>query len=107
MSKGRMRDLQDALQQAGWEILNRDALFSIEDEVITWRCCHQLHNTNIELEFHVFGDLGQSSNNLNDILYCVVRGYGLELLFETRNTNEWKSNLTEFVQALGRIPLGP
>src|SRR5262245_9459921 len=103
MSRARMQDLQTALQKEGWEISNRDDVFSVEDEVVTWRLYHPAHRVTLDLEFHLFGDLGQRNEDLDDISYCLIHGSDVKLYFKKRNTNEWKQGVTEFVQALGRI----
>ena len=103
MSKGRMNDLLDSLKADGWRHLNPDSMFEIENEVVHWEIEHVLTRANLDLDFHIFGELGESSDSLLDILYCVVRGTSVKLYFEKRESKRWKDALCEFVSALGRI----
>ena len=106
MSKGRMQDVQNALQRDGWEILNCEDLLSVEREVINWKLFHPLKNISTELDFHLFGDLGQSTDDLRDILYCKVRDRQLTLYFEKQNSATWDENLREFIYAMRRMLSG-
>jgi hypothetical protein len=111
MSKELMHDLLDSFQRYGWEIEYRDVesfeeLFvSDKDDVVRWELFrHSKRGTvRIQLEFDLFGDLGNSSADLNDIFYCLLPSQGHKLLFAKRNTDEWHINLKEFIDEANQI----
>jgi len=101
MSKERLQDLQTALEKASW-LVSREAssLRTPENEVIRWNIVHCESGKSLEMQFHLLGDLGQKTSNLNDILYCRVSETGLKLYFAKRNTDEWKNGIVTFVNSL-------
>ena len=107
MSKSRLLDLKEALGDSGFELLNElgdpkytDSIFSPTTEIFVWGITHPEIDEDIELEFHIFGELGCRSNKLNDILYCKVKGRLEKLYFEKRASERWKKGLVEFIEAL-------
>lgn len=110
MSRGRMEDLLTALRAAGWTLLTEKEYprastdpFTLEDDIIKWAISRG--SATVELEFQAFGDLGKRTDRLQDILCCVVRDTGLELIFAKRETAEWKERLLKFVRSLGAVPI--
>lgn len=112
MSKARLDDLLHLLHSQGWEILNEhDHLrysdpYDVENEIVTWGIIHYQKQVFAELEFFLFGDLGQRTEDLNDISYCSVKNRGIRLYFKKRNREEWPCALNDFVHALAALPAG-
>jgi hypothetical protein len=107
MSKERMQDLRRSLLNAGWEILNEKGdcrypkdIYHVDDEIVVWGISNREGNKVLELEFHIFGELGRRSAELNDILYCVLKDQKLKLYFDKRNTEKWQKGLKNFVNSL-------
>jgi len=108
MSKERMQDLRQLLLDAGWEIINEkgdsdysEDIFHVDDEIIIWGLFNRDSNKILELEFRIFDHLGRRSNELNDILYCVLKSdEKLKLYFDKRNSEEWQKGIKAFVNSL-------
>jgi len=104
MSKGRMEDLLATLQESGWRLLdsgeysrgNEDP-FVLEYETIRWGLKSEEGHL-LELEFHAFADLGQPTDSLRDISYCIDLRSGDKLYFDKRESPEWKAKMPEFVR---------
>ncbi len=103
MSKGRMNDLLDALEADGWVLSNPAEIFVIENEVVHWNLEHPPTRSKIWIDFHIFGELGEKSDSLVDIHYCLVRNHGPKLYFEKRESPKWRHSLMEFVSGLRAI----
>lgn len=107
MSRGRMEDLLVALKNDGWRLLDhreyprasRDP-FELESDTVTWAIVRGDSPTVIELEFVAFGDFGERTGQLLDILYCQVNGTSDSLLFVKRVKPEWRENVAKFVHGL-------
>ena len=102
-----MQDVLDAIRERGWELLGQlDAAggdldpFLLEGEVIRWEIVHRRKKLKHKLEFHAFGDLGQFTDKLCDILYCSVMETGGKLYFNKRGSSDWREDLVRFVQSL-------
>ena len=100
MSKGRMTDLANALEADGWILLNPKSIFDVENEVVHWIIEGGNTRTMLHLDFHIFGELGERSDSLVDILYCVVRGTAIKLYFEKRESQKWKQSLSKAKEIL-------
>ncbi len=113
MSKERLLDLLTALEKYGWQIELEDDE-SIEEmfipdkqQLLTWRLFRHSHKKGemrINLNFPIFGDLGERSDNLNDILYCDASDRGIKLYFSKRTDNQWSKDLAAFVDTLSSNP---
>lgn len=102
-----MEDLLAALTDSGWRLLDRQEHprasrdpFRLEGDRVTWAIIRGDSSPVVELEFHAFGDLGQRTEKLNDILYCIVAGTTDRLYFDKRAKPEWRENLSSFVRIL-------
>ena len=107
MSRRRMEDLPAALTSSGWSLLDHGTYprpspdpFKLENEIARWAMVRGDASPIVELEFHAFGDLGQRTEQLNDILYCVVSETSDRLFFEKRQKPERRENLKNFVRRL-------
>jgi len=106
MTKARMEDVKDLLESNGWQLPDGDDLFSVENEKIRWHVTNRVTGASIELVFYLFGDLGQRTDRLGDILCCKIEGSETELYFKKRSSERWRSNLREFAERLSRIQTG-
>lgn len=100
MSKGRMHDLLRTLESDNWILSNPSVMFLIENEVVRWDLENPLIQASIRIDFHLFGELGQKSQSLMDIHYCLVRDHGIKIYFEKRESPEWKHSLVDFMGQL-------
>ena len=98
-----MLELRNTLKQRGWDLMSDSNLFSIEGERITWTLCHEPTGIHIDLEFYVCGDLGQRSDDLNDIVHCAVKGHDIMLSFVKKTNPKWKPKLATFVESVCAI----
>ena len=88
MSKERMDDLWVALRADGWDVLAPRDLYSVASEVVTWQLLHSRRSVKVDLDFHLFGDLGQLTEALTHILYCQVRRHETRLYFGKRGPDD-------------------
>jgi hypothetical protein len=102
-----MEDLLSALRDAGWRLLDEQEYpngssnpFKLEDDIARWGIARKDSPCIVGLEFHAFGDLGQRTDRLRDILYGVVLGTEEKLYFDKRESPEWRENLAKFVRSL-------
>jgi len=109
MSKGRLVDLREALILSGWEILNEQGdkryqpeLYNPTGEVLVWGLLNNKTGSLLNLEFHIFGELGQLSLDLKDILYCLLPERESKLYFYKRETDEWKLGVEEFIKSINK-----
>lgn len=98
MSKKLMDELLNSFHENGWVLLNPENKYEIEDEVIYWIL--KKEELQIILEFHIFGDLGRVSEDLNDILYCEAQGQSKKLFFERKKSLDWRRRIDEFNQEI-------
>jgi hypothetical protein len=97
-----MMDLLEALRCKGWEVSGgedlscRSPLFLLNNEVVQWKL-HRGLDEWIDLEFHAFGDFGEPTSSLDDILYCVVLGTDYKLYFSKRTQPRWLNDVDIFV----------
>ena len=89
MTRARMVELKEALEQAGWEISNPVSatdIFQTSDDQITWKINNpKTQKTNV-LTFHLFDHLGRQTQQLSDIFYVKESTTELKLYFEKINT---------------------
>jgi hypothetical protein len=104
-----MEDLLEALRNHGWCLRgeggsgDRGDLFRLEDDMVCWTIAKEGIPSEVQLEFHAFGDLGQRTHSLTDILYCQVVGHDEKLYFVRREKQEWHRNLERFIQYLNAL----
>jgi hypothetical protein len=96
-----METLLDGLTTAGWRLVDPPEPFVLEDEQVLWVLVRGDTESRVELVFHAFGDLGQRTERLQNILYCVERGTDRKLYFDKQKSPEWKDNLASFVAHVG------
>ncbi|MBC3379008.1 hypothetical protein H8I69_07740 [Serratia fonticola] len=103
MTRARMIELKDALEDAGWEVSTENSkgdLFYVEDEAVEWILLNENKEKKRLLRFCLFDHLGRRTTNLSDILYVEEVSLGIELYFKKINTKEWKATMKDFVSAL-------
>jgi len=108
VSRERLQELLDSLQSMGWWMLaeaehpraSRDP-FVLEHETLLWALVRGAQGPVVELEFHAFGDLGQRTDDLRDIIDCVELATGRTLDFAKQKSAAWQRNLPRFVNELG------
>ncbi|MBL5828885.1 hypothetical protein [Serratia fonticola] len=103
MTRARMIELKDALEDAGWEVSTENSkgdLFYVEDEAVEWILLNENKEKKRLLRFCLFDYLGRRTTNLSDILYVEEESLGIELYFKKINTKEWKTTMKDFVSAL-------
>ena len=107
MSKERMLDLLAVLEHSGWQLLGEQAYpagnvdpFSLEGDISKWGIRRYGLGKIVELEFHAFADMGQRTNSLLDIYYCIELKTELRVYFENRESALWQEGLRDFVDAL-------
>lgn len=107
MSKGRVEDVLGALRAAGWlastesdDEQDNCSLLALWDEILRLTLRREGDRRQVELEFHAFGDLGERTSSLQDILYCVNVATGRKLYFKRRDDPQWRTNVDEFVSNL-------
>ncbi len=112
MSRERLLDLLSALNKSGWQHLSQDDYsrgndnpFELDSGTLVWGMGSSDHAHVLELEFHAFGDLGQRTESLKDIFYCMEPRSGRRLYFVKRSSDEWPVKVGEFVEALRSISL--
>ncbi len=100
MSKGRVLDLKAMFEAANLRVVPRHGasdLFDVQNEVIRWVVVDGASGQDIEIEFHLFDDLGRPTTKLTDILYVVTTDREAKLYFDKRESTEWRDGLAEFV----------
>ena len=100
MSKGRIMDLKAAFDAASLQVVasNNDSnLFDVQNEVIRWVVIDGESEKEVEIEFHLFDDLGGPTTKLTDILYVVTSDRAAKLYFEKRESSAWRDGLANFV----------
>jgi hypothetical protein len=103
MSKGRLTDVKAHLDAANLRIKLPDGvgdLFDVQNEVIRWLVTNDSNQKTLELQFHLFDDLGRPTSKLTDILYAVTSDRKFKLYFEKRESNEWRYGLSTFVEKI-------
>jgi hypothetical protein len=100
MSKERMNDVRDLLLAEGWLLLNPDDMYTLVNDEVTWELEHASSTMVVNLDVFASGDLGERTDSLKDLFYCVVRDRDLKLYFAKRNSEEWRRSLIEFRYAL-------
>ncbi|MEZ4336142.1 MAG: hypothetical protein R3B82_05895 [Sandaracinaceae bacterium] len=107
MTRQRMEDLLEALGAAGWRLLDEREHpkaspdpFVLEDDAVTWAMSRADPPVVIELQLCAFGDLGEPTRRLRDVLYCQVVGRDERLYFTKRARPEWRESLMTFVRHL-------
>lgn len=103
MTRARMVELKEALEQAGWEISNPVSatdIFQTSDDQITWEINNSKTQKASTLTFYLFDHLGRQTQQLSDIFYVKENTTDLKLYFEKINTPTWKSSLRFFVRSL-------
>lgn len=104
MTKERMDDVLAAFEHFGWTRLSSQECafcsedpYALGDEQIVWGLSRGSTETILRLEFHAFGSLGQRTNRLADILYCLHPASGEKLMFHNRRTHQWRQAVPRFV----------
>ena len=107
MTRERLDDLLDGLTLRGWLLLDHHDHpraspdpFVLDDEVLRWALVRGASSPVVELEFYAFGELGQRTDTVNDILYCTANGTAEHLYFCKRARPEWRDRLAHFVRSL-------
>lgn len=103
MTRARMVELKEALEQAGWEISNPVSatdIFQTSDDQITWKINNPKTQKSSILTFYLFDHLGRQTQQLSDIFYVKESTTDLKLYFEKINTPTWKFSLRFFVRSL-------
>ena len=105
-----MQDLLVALEEAGWQRLGPEDYpagtpdpFSLEGDKAKWGIDRADRSHLIELEFHAFGDLGQRTEDVRDIYYCIVPQNDTRLYFEKRGSEKWPQAVAAFVAQLNAM----
>ena len=100
MSRGRVLDLKAKFEAANLRVTlphGISDLFDIQNEVIRWLVVDGENEKEIQIEFHLFDDLGRPTTKLTDILYAVTSNREAKLYFDKRESTEWRDGLAEFV----------
>ena len=99
MSKGRLLDIKSELESLNLKIMlpgETKNCFEVENELVRWFVMNSETGKTIELQFHLFDDLGRPTSKLTDILYVVIIGHNIKFYFERRHLEQWRTNLAEF-----------
>jgi|GEM_PF-3247190 len=107
MSIDRLNMLKKYLSSNGWEVINNQVgendldLYKIVDQKIIWNLKHRDPKIQpIQIEFFLFGDLGEITFDLNDLAFCNVVGNTERLFFTKINGSVWKNDYKRFVVQL-------
>ncbi|TWU38967.1 hypothetical protein Q31b_40450 [Novipirellula aureliae] len=103
MSKGRILDIKTKFEAANLRVMLPDGisdLFDVQNEVIRWLVVDESSEKGVEIEFHLFDDLGGPTTKLTDILYVVSTDRKAKLYFDKRESSEWREGLTKFVNQI-------
>lgn len=99
MSRQRLAALEAGLEGVGFTRLpssDGDDGFTLQADELTWRVqrpgCAELH-----LDMWATGSLGESTNDLNDLRWCALRGTGETLHFSKITSEAWRLELAQFV----------
>lgn len=95
-----MDDVLDALEVRGWELLDPESKYQVEQEVVRWEFEHTRTLTRVTLEFHLFDVLGKRTESLSDILYCQLDDPSVRLYFEKRSSEKWREAVADFAYAV-------
>lgn len=96
MIKQRMYELKDLLENAGWEIENKDEIFSVTNDKIEWSIFNERTLSKETYTFYLFDDLGRRTTKLSDTFY-VARSKDDRRLDIQQNSSTWRSELKKFV----------
>jgi len=105
MSIQRLDILVDNLANRGWEAINlySNYLYHVADDdfMMYWEVKRKSDNQSITIEF-IFMDDIYYSKNLNDVSWCIEYKNNTRLDFQKINSLEWRSDLKEWVDNLGK-----
>jgi hypothetical protein len=96
MNKEKLFDLKEALEIAGWSIINENEMFSAADDKIEWLLVNERTFNKETYTFHLFNDLGKRTEKISDILYARRTKDNIKLYFD-QDKNCWKKELKKFV----------
>jgi hypothetical protein len=97
MSRERLKDLLGVFRGQGWDLDDLKEFDLVgREETIRWKLTQATTCRQIQVEFHLFGDLGQATEDLDQILYCECQGE--RLYFEKKTSAAWMPSLQRFVQ---------
>lgn len=85
-----------------WNIINlysENLYYVSRDYTIEWEISRDNGKKNI-LRFHISGNLGKISTDLNDIFDCVELNGKKKLFFNKIKSKEWRYNLTIWIKSL-------
>jgi len=102
MSMQHLDFLRDKLTNKGWDISNSystDLYYVANDCTVYWEISRG-YGEPIILYFVIWGDLGNDSFNLNDIVYCRENQTGSSLYFYKINSKEWIENSKKWINNL-------
>jgi len=103
MSKGRLLELKTELEDEGLEVrpaVEASGLLDAQGEVVRWIISNKHAKKSLELQFHLFDDLGRRTAKLTDILYVVTGDQRLKLYFEKPGSPEWREGLTGILERI-------
>ncbi|MDM9616387.1 hypothetical protein [Kosakonia cowanii] len=96
VSKAKLLELKQQLDNAGWEITNEEEMLSVSDDKIEWEIYNEKISSKESLVFFLFDDLGRRTKKLSDIFY-VMRLKDKVRLYINDKDDKWSRNLKEFV----------
>ena len=97
MSRQRLNDLLGAFRGQGWDLDDLNEFDQIlRDETVCWNLTQDSTNRQIQVDFHLFGALGQVAEELEQIAYCECQGE--RLYFEKQSSDTWMPRLQQFVR---------
>jgi len=105
MSKVHIQEISSYLTDKGWEVSNvysNDLYYVANDFSIYLKVKRKFSDHEVILTFPIFGEFGERSNDLNNILYCEENLKESRLYFDKIKSIEWKKNLKEWVSHLSR-----
>ena len=95
------------LNNKGWIVLNENeadspsGIFEVMNEKLNWRLKHHDPKVaEVELEFFIFGELGNFSEDLNDIAFCETKVGNKMLNFSKINSSKWKNEYVAFIDSI-------
>ena len=103
MSKARMIELINCLENSGWLIScknEENSLFFVDHEKIEWHLSNLWNNSEVDLVFYLFDSMGNRTEKLSDILYVKESKSATKLYFSKINSKPWKVELKQFVRNL-------